>query len=82
MRGFGGGVGKRSTIIWRGWGGGGGRLFSIIWGLIKCKEKKGWDIKICFFVYCSGAGGVGGRSRIVNGGGVRASGFRSRIRSG
>jgi hypothetical protein len=28
------------------------------------------------------AGGVGGRSRIVSGGGVRASGFRSRIRRG
>ena len=34
------------------------------------------------FSYSRGAGGVGGRSRIVNGGGVRASGFRSRMRSG
>jgi len=33
-------------------------------------------------IYSIGAGGVGGRSRIVKGGGVRASGFLSRIRSG
>ena len=32
--------------------------------------------------YSSGAGGVGGRSRIVNGGGVRASGLRSRMSNG
>ncbi len=29
VRGLGGGVGRRSIIIWRGWGGGGGRFFSI-----------------------------------------------------
>jgi len=33
-------------------------------------------------MYSSAGGGVGGRSRIVNGGGVRGSGFLSRIRSG
>lgn len=44
---------------------------------MKTEEKYSFLI-----VYSSGAGGVGGRSRIVNGGGVRASGFRSRIRSG
>ena len=33
-------------------------------------------------VYSSGAGGVGGRSRMVSGGGVRASGLRSRISRG
>jgi hypothetical protein len=33
-------------------------------------------------IYSSSGGGVGGRSRIVNGGGVRGSGFLSRMRSG
>ena len=32
--------------------------------------------------YSSGTGGVGGRSRIVNGGGVCGASFLSRIRSG
>ena len=36
----------------------------------------------CFIIYSSGGGGVGGRSRMVNGGGVRASGFLSRTSSG
>lgn len=84
VRGFGGGVGKRSIIICRGGAAGAGIVFSMTCGLKNGKKEnflvRTVDSNSSF--HSRSGGGVGGRSRIVNGGGVRASSFFSRIKMG